>query len=725
MDASEHDFDDFGPVVHTLAQPMYPLEAAHRGKKNHGAQHFLDQVRGWTDANHYDGTIEMLAVRRAKLDKENTDWRIHRDGWIRARKQAAYEAELDELCGEAVNRQDFNEVFRLWDLGAGCQAENNYGHTALTMASAVESMVVNGDGQYVPAIALLLDREKARPDLNFETRNNMTALTWAAKNGRTSALQFLIDRGANINYVCRDGKSALLHAAIAGQWLTVRLLLERGADPFQRGNDGKTAVEYALSRNLVGVARAINAARAGFVGNAKGNRGKALEVYPCGLGCGRLMPKEEIVEHENNDCPKRIVDCRLGCGIKGMWAEERQAHEEKECRKRRVKCALFCSEMVPEDEMSSHCLKCGYGCGVELPMPEMDDHKANDCVKRIVVCPKCPKKMRFENVEEHVRNECKKAQMYCRLGCQQLVIRGKRATHERRCPMRIVQCSFGCGYETREKDIHLHENYHCAIERGIQHRQNMGTGKSKSTGVGQAKNVLGPPKSAHVVKVCIVGVAGSGKTALLNRFISNTFQVQPDEHGAPHVGFKFVKLANMPPVWVEAWDLPRRSEWNQRDTGDRRTVETSFNAFSSHTHGLTSIMAESEGHDSCLICVSAQDFAVGSATDALEGLKKDVQWLERRGSHKLSQLMVVTRCDEFSPGEFEDLIKPRVTAIAADMNIDFVTCSAKTNASVRLPFMYSVKRVLQMRMAVLANSYESEQKMHGTSWGRLRRGVQA
>ena len=64
--------------------------------------------------------------------------------------------------------------------------------------------------------------------------------------------------------------------------------------------------------------------------------------------------------------------------------------------------------------------------------------------------------------------------------CQQLVIRGKRATHERRCPMRIVQCSLGCGYETREKDIHLHENYQC-LRRFQESKQNARAGTSSSS----------------------------------------------------------------------------------------------------------------------------------------------------------------------------------------------------------------------------------------------------
>ena len=85
-----------------------------------------------------------------------------------------------------------------------------------------------------------------------------------------------------------------------------------------------------------------------------------------------------------------------------------------------------------------------------------------------------------------------------------------------------------------------------------------------------AKNVL-DHQNLHVVKVCIVGVAGSGKTALLNRFISNTFQVQPDEHGAPPLVSSSGNLQICRPG--RSSDLPRRSEWNQRDTGDRERLK--------------------------------------------------------------------------------------------------------------------------------------------------------
>ncbi len=305
---------------------------------------------GWDEVNRFDETLEKVLALQAKHEEKVRLWLEHRNGWLKARAEAKELLRLNRECGEAVNACEFERVAELWDAGAGCEFENVYGHTALTMAAAVEADGVNDDGEVVTAISLLLDREVRRPDIDHETKQGHTALTTACKNGRIRVIETLTDRGADINHVCKDGMSALLHAAKNGQWDCVRLLLERGADPFQRDATGKTASDWAMQRNLLGVVKMINNARAGNKGMAKANRGKALELFTCPLGCGKKMYKgDEMDRHERDECPKRIVPCRLGCGIQEMWAQERDAHEKNDCPKRLVPCPQKCTEMVHED----------------------------------------------------------------------------------------------------------------------------------------------------------------------------------------------------------------------------------------------------------------------------------------------------------------------------------------------------------------------------------------
>merc|ERR1719272_2436739 len=102
-----------------------------------------------------------------------------------------------------------------------------------------------------------------------------------------------------------------------------------------------------MERNLLGVVRIINNARAGYKGLAKANVGVALELFTCPLGCGKKMLKgDEMNDHEKNHCLKRIVECRLGCGIQDMWEQERVAHQNDDCPKRLIDCPQKCGNLV-------------------------------------------------------------------------------------------------------------------------------------------------------------------------------------------------------------------------------------------------------------------------------------------------------------------------------------------------------------------------------------------
>ena len=81
----------------------------------------------------------------------------------------------------------------------------------------------------VLAVALLLDRDQKRPLIDRATADGMTALAWAAHNGRLEVMECLLDRGAEVNCVTPTGNTALIGAASNGKWAAVRLLLERGA----------------------------------------------------------------------------------------------------------------------------------------------------------------------------------------------------------------------------------------------------------------------------------------------------------------------------------------------------------------------------------------------------------------------------------------------------------------------------------------------------------------
>jgi len=58
-----------------------------------------------------------------------------------------------------------------------------------------------------------------------------TTLVWAARNGQTGMINFLLDSGSNINAITKDGFTGLVHAIDNKHVEAAHLLLERGADP--------------------------------------------------------------------------------------------------------------------------------------------------------------------------------------------------------------------------------------------------------------------------------------------------------------------------------------------------------------------------------------------------------------------------------------------------------------------------------------------------------------
>ena len=67
----------------------------------------------------------------------------------------------------------------------------------------------------------------------------------AAGRGDSSAIQPLLDKGANIEARNNDGLTALIVAAVSGQTETVRLLLDKGANIEAKNSNGDTALIFA------------------------------------------------------------------------------------------------------------------------------------------------------------------------------------------------------------------------------------------------------------------------------------------------------------------------------------------------------------------------------------------------------------------------------------------------------------------------------------------------
>lgn len=84
-----------------------------------------------------------------------------------------------------------------------------------------------------------------------KSRGGFSALQFAAQQGDIESTQYLLNGGANINYATGEEGSALVIAAAAGHEELALFLLERGADPDIKDGFGLGAIHFALHEGLI------------------------------------------------------------------------------------------------------------------------------------------------------------------------------------------------------------------------------------------------------------------------------------------------------------------------------------------------------------------------------------------------------------------------------------------------------------------------------------------
>jgi len=80
---------------------------------------------------------------------------------------------------------------------------------------------------------------------DIEGIDGVSALNWAARNGKNDVVNYLIDQGADINSRDSDNYTVLRRAVIGGHVETAGLLIDRGADTEATDNNGFTPLMFA------------------------------------------------------------------------------------------------------------------------------------------------------------------------------------------------------------------------------------------------------------------------------------------------------------------------------------------------------------------------------------------------------------------------------------------------------------------------------------------------
>lgn len=119
----------------------------------------------------------------------------------------------------------------------------------------VQALDRNDTKAFTSMIMTIEDANTARSD------NNKTMLMYASWVGNTEAVNYLVEKGANIN--AQDSSNATaLHLAIWKDHTEIALyLLENGASAVSMSNDGMTPSDIAVLRSNTKVMEAIEKAK--------------------------------------------------------------------------------------------------------------------------------------------------------------------------------------------------------------------------------------------------------------------------------------------------------------------------------------------------------------------------------------------------------------------------------------------------------------------------------
>ena len=149
---------------------------------------------------------------------------------------------IDNNGWTALMSADNRDVIRvLLDAGADLDAMDVNGWTALMLLDDIDLV------EFLLAEGAAIDKENSY---------GWTALMWAAFNGLTDKVKFLLGTGADVVFRDNQGRTALL-LAYRGNRNAVEVLIEAGADPNAKDETGSTA--------LMGAALSVDSGKIQFL----------------------------------------------------------------------------------------------------------------------------------------------------------------------------------------------------------------------------------------------------------------------------------------------------------------------------------------------------------------------------------------------------------------------------------------------------------------------------
>lgn len=148
--------------------------------------------------------------------------------------------------------------------------------------------------------------------------------------------------------------------------------------------------------------------------------------------CGMIL-RRDFDNHINEECPFRIVECLLKCGLT-LRLNQMEEHIQNDCPK----------TIIP----------CKNKCGLQIEKCEIDRHINQDCPLEIIDCPNkgeslfeegCQVRLKRKEMDSH-KGVCSYRRVYCpNQKCTAVIIYKDLNTHDERCLYKIVDCDNKCG----------------------------------------------------------------------------------------------------------------------------------------------------------------------------------------------------------------------------------------------------------------------------------------
>lgn len=195
------------------------------------------------------------------------------------------------------------------------------------------------------------------------------------------------------------------------------------------------------------------------------NTGCQYKDVKCPNGCGKMLQRGLLSNHEQDECSHRKVNCKYCCDV-GAYNFITGLHKDF-CPKFPMQCPnVSCTAEIFREDIDEHRKTCQYemveccnGCGSAFQRRQLNNHMSKKCTHRTVKCQYCHITGKHLIIYGEHKEKCTKLPVPCPNKCNVHVPRDDLTKHTEVCPMKLIPCDYfnvGCEKTINLKDQKMH-----------------------------------------------------------------------------------------------------------------------------------------------------------------------------------------------------------------------------------------------------------------------------